>query len=114
MKKLTKDEDAPSSRHRVGTLNGYFYNDLIQAFGDPTYLPKHSGDGKVQYEWVFEYDEQVFSIYDYKTYDKEYTETMLETWSVGGTTSPLFFIHKIVSHIKHSNKKRDGIINTKW
>ena len=52
-------------------LIGWNYKQLTIAFGEPTF-GKVSSDGKVQKEWVFirTTDNQVFTIYDWKTYDE--------------------------------------------
>ena len=50
--------------------------------GEPTVIG--SGDDKVQYEWIMKFEGEIFTIYDWKTYDAEYTEYELDTWSVGG------------------------------
>ena len=42
------------------------------------------------------YKGEVFTIYDWKTYDPEYTEYELDTWSVGGNDQSA----KIVSEFK--------------
>jgi len=81
----------------IGTcLQGYLasgikFNDLHKAFGTPTYN-QPSGDGKVQREWVFEYKGNIFTIYDWKTYDLNYTLNEYDRWHVGGKTSPDEFI----------------------
>ena len=81
----------------IGTcLQGYLatgikFKDLYQAFGEPTYN-EPSGDDKVQREWVFEYKGNVFTIYDWKTYDLNYTLTEYDRWHVGGKVSADEFI----------------------
>ena len=78
--------DAPST---VGTsLKGYLsygvmYADLVGFFGKPTFVPEDSGDGKVNFEWVIEFEGEngieVFTIYDWKTESPE--------WSIENTGS---------------------------
>lgn len=70
-KKLSADEVSFG-----GSLKGYLkygitYNDLVDMFGQPTFVPEDSGDGKVNYEWVIEMETeengiQEFTIYDWK------------------------------------------------
>ena len=85
-KKLTK-EDARYST--TGTsLKGYLktgirFTDLYQTLGEPTFKPEDSGDGKIQYEWVIEYKGDIFTIYDWKTYDESYTLEEYDRWHVG-------------------------------
>ena len=68
------------------SLSGYLHNtqysDLIEAFGEPTFN-QESGDGKIQFEWVFEFNGDIFTIYDWKTWDVEYTINELTTWNIG-------------------------------
>ncbi len=83
---------APSTQ---GTsLKGYVnltYNQLVEVLGEPTFK-EESGDGKTQKEWVVEVDGEVFTIYDWKTYDVEYTMNELNRFNVGGKTSAHDFI----------------------
>lgn len=94
--KLEKIQDASEALNLVhGTsLKGYLYNttyaDLIEAFGQPTFN-EVNGDGKVQFEWVFEFNGEVFTLYDWKTYDVKYTINELTTWNIGGKTSYVDF-----------------------
>ena len=65
------------------------YNDLVDTFGEPTYTPEDSGDGKVNYEWVLYFDGDYFTIYDWKTYSPEQTRNGYTNWHVGGKAGPL-------------------------
>jgi hypothetical protein len=69
--------------YKVGGISGVTYNELVEILGEPTF-DEASGDNKVQKEWVCEYDGNVFTIYDWKTFDEEYTMNELTMWSVGG------------------------------
>ena len=104
MKKLTKHEaDWKSATHgtyKVGSLHGYYYNDLILAFGAPTYSQDDSGDGKVQFEWVFNFNNNIYTLYDWKTYSENYTKNDLTTWSIGGKTEPAEFIFAITDKLQ--------------
>jgi len=69
------------------SLKGYIYctyQELIKVLGEPTY-PDPSGDNKVQKEWVVEFNGNVYTIYDWKTYDSDYTMNVLNEFHVGGT-----------------------------
>jgi hypothetical protein len=77
-----------------GYLHNTKYSDLIKAFGQPTFN-QESGDGKVQFEWVFEFNGDIFTLYDWKTYDVEYTINELTTWNIGGKTSYVDFSNHI-------------------
>lgn len=97
-KVLTREEDIASGTSFKGYLNAT-YNQLIKAFGEPTY-PNESGDGKVQFEWVFEYNGEPFTVYDWKTYDREYTINGLTRWNVGGSSNAERFISTLKSKLK--------------
>lgn len=105
--KITKQENAlkliggTSLKDR---LVGFNYKQLVAAFGEPTF-PKDSGDGKVQKQWVFvrTSDGEAFTIYDWKTYDEEFTTTMLQTWNVGGKVYAGEFVTDMIAYIKKKN-----------
>ena len=69
--------------YKIGSLDNVHFKDLVNMLGEPT-LSGESGDGKVQFEWVLEHDNRLYTIYDWKTYHAEYTLNELTTWSVGG------------------------------
>ena len=68
--------------YKIGDLTGLYYKDLVSKLGPPTVIG--SGDDKVQYEWIVEYEDRIYTIYDWKTYDAHYTEYELTNWSIGG------------------------------
>jgi len=80
--------------YKIGSLDGIYYRDLVNKLGEPSVIG--SGDDKVQYEWIMKYDGEIFTIYDWKTYDAEYTEYELDTWSIGGNSRS----SKIVDNFK--------------
>jgi len=90
--------DLTGGTYKVGTLFGWTYSDLVNLMGEPT-LPDPSGDEKVQKEWVIVDGNNVFTIYDWKTYDVEYTITENTQWNVGGKTSAYEFIDKLESKL---------------
>ena len=69
-----------------GYLYGVTYAQLVKTFGQPAFNPEDSGDGKVNFEWVFKFNYEIFTLYDWKTYDVEYTINELTTWNIGGKT----------------------------
>jgi len=75
-------DDKVNGTFKIGSLEGLYFKDLVAKLGEPTVIG--SGDDKVQYEWLMEFEDQIFTIYDWKTYDVEYTEQELTTWSIGG------------------------------
>ena len=108
------------------SLKGYLdygitYDDLVDTFGDPTFLPEDSGDGKVNYEWVIDFDFEgsinTFRIYDWKTESAEWsklnTGRMEEAnewfggsrWHVGGKDYAGDFIEKVSEAIYEVRKE---------
>lgn len=83
---------ATNGTHLVGKLTGITYKDLVNAFGEPTFFPEDSGDGKVNFEWVFKFGDEVFTVYDWKVsqdYAKHIMGRMDEIqFHVGGKTMP--------------------------
>ena len=85
-------------------LIGFNYKQLVTTFGEPT-LPTESGDGKVQKQWVFvrTSDGAVFTLYDWKTGDEDFTMTMNQNWNVGGKVYAGDFVTDLISQIKKKN-----------
>jgi hypothetical protein len=81
-----------------GQLIGFGYSELVDLMGEPTFTTS-SGDDKVQKEWVIVDGKNVFTIYDWKTYNKQYTMHELKVWHIGGKTSPYEFIDKMYSKL---------------
>jgi hypothetical protein len=77
--------DIADGTWKIGSLTGLFFKDLVEILGKPTLVG--SGDDKVQYEWIMKFEGEIFTIYDWKTYDAEYTEYELDTWSIGGNAN---------------------------
>ncbi len=94
------DTDAPSTAGSSlkGYLNGPNYSQLVNFLGEPTF--GISGDDKCQVEWFVEFNDELFTIYDWKTYDRNYTKNSLTTWSIGGKNSGFELSHYIESQIK--------------
>lgn len=99
--KLNQEEalDVIGGSSLKGHLYNVKYSQLIRTLGQPTF-EEESGDGKVQFEWVFNFNGEVFTIYDWKTYDIEYSINELTTWNVGGKTYAGEFIDHIEGLIK--------------
>jgi hypothetical protein len=90
--KIFNSENAPSTSG--SSLSGYLnttYNKLIEKLGKPTF-DSPSGDDKVQVEWVIEFEGDLYTIYDYKTYNREYTENELDKFNVGSKVNASSFI----------------------
>jgi len=91
-----------SGTHLQDHLYGVTYAQLVKAFGQPLYGPEDSGDGKVQFEWIFKHNGEVFTLYDWKTYDMEYTINELTTWNIGGKTYAGNFTEDIMNMINET------------
>jgi hypothetical protein len=63
------------------------YRELVDALGLPTYN-EPSGDNKTQVEWVIEYKGDIYTIYDWKTYDLLYTLEQLDVFHIGSKRKP--------------------------
>ena len=86
-------EDQVKGKTTGSSLKGYInctYQDLIRVLGEPTYSTP-SGDNKVQKGWVVEYNGEVFTVYDWKTFDPEYTMNELDQFHIGGKTDAYDF-----------------------
>ena len=85
------------------SLKGYLYatySQLVEALGEPTF-PEQSGDGKVQVEWVVDFKGETFTIYDWKTYSRDYTLFELDKFNVGGKSYAGDFIDYVEQLIKN-------------
>ena len=103
MKVYKKGEDSNLS---TGTsLKGYVYatyQKLVECLGEPTY-DTPSGDDKVQKQWVIKYAENIYTIYDWKTYDVEYTINNLDEWHIGGSSYASDFIEELEKILSYPN-----------
>lgn len=91
---------------------GITYDMLVEYLGNPTFMPEDSGDGKVNFEWVVEFNDELFTIYDWKTVSPEWSKVNTGTkeqalewfggsrWHVGGKTYEGDFIDYIEKEIK--------------
>jgi hypothetical protein len=89
------------------SLKGYItatYNQLVEVLGEPTFNTP-SGDGKTQVEWVVGFDNNYYTIYDWKVYDREYTLNELDTFNVGSRVNALEFILELNENIERYNIK---------
>jgi len=75
----------------AGHLEGFNYTQLVEKIGPPTF-DRPSGDYKTQVEWIIMFDENVYTIYDWKTYDKKITTNHLTTWNIGSKVNANDFI----------------------
>jgi len=105
--KLTNPREAvklTSGTSLKDRLIGFNYKQLVYTFGEPTFAFP-SGDGKVQKQWVFirESDNEVFTLYDWKTYDADRTMTMTQSWNVGSKVYAGEFVTDLIQSIKKKN-----------
>jgi len=107
LRKLVGKQANTNGTSLKGHLYEVNYLTLVKTFGKPTY-PEESADGKVQVEWVFDYNGEVFTLYDWKTYDREYTINQNTRWNVGGKekSSVAGFLDMVVSMIKQETGVR--------
>ncbi len=101
MKVFKHDEDFDAT----GTsLSGYIqanYKQLVKALGEPTW-DEASADDKVQVEWVCDFEGNLFTIYDWKTYDREYTINELDEFHIGSKVIADDFIEMLEAKIKET------------
>ena len=100
--KVIRDLDVVCNATTGTSLSGYInvtYPQLIEILGEPTHNTP-SGDRKVQKEWVVEFKGNVFAIYDWKTFDEDYTMNKLNKFNVGSKGSATDFIEILENKIK--------------
>jgi len=68
--------------HKIATLTNITYDDLVRNFGVPS-INQPSYDDKVQVEWVFEFENNIYTIYDWKTYP-HFSTAPGYRWHIGG------------------------------
>jgi len=95
VKVLSKEDSFKSNgTSRVGYLDKVDYNDLVKLFGEPIYTTP-VGEDKTQKEWLIEYQDEIFTIYDWKYYDTDVTTAGEIQWNIGGKTNPMYLIEYI-------------------
>jgi hypothetical protein len=86
------------------SLKGYInatYFQLLEVLGEPTFSDA-SGDDKTQVEWVIKFGNSYFTIYDWKTYDREYTLNELDEFHIGGKSNALDFINELENKLNEN------------
>lgn len=101
--KLSREEalNATGGTSYSTSLKGIKFTDLYKVLGEPTFKPEDSGDGKVQYEWVIKWNDNVYTIYDWKTYDQDYTLTEYDQWHIGSKVNAVDFKYLIEDMVKN-------------
>ncbi len=96
-----RNQDFASDQICGSSLKGYTkatYKRLVEVLGPPTFS-EASLDDKTQVEWVVKFKNDYFTIYDWKTYDREYTMNTLEIFHVGGKVNAFDFIVRLEDKI---------------
>lgn len=100
MVKVLKAEEAKvNGTYLVGYLEDVNFMDLVTGLGEPTF-DDPSGDDKVQVEWVCKFNGKIFTIYDWKTYDREFTEHSLTKFNVGGKDVSGLEVQEFIEFVK--------------
>ena len=100
MVKVLKAEEARvNGTYLVGYLEDVNFMDLVTGLGEPTF-DDPSGDDKVQVEWVCKFNGKLFTIYDWKTYDREFTEHSLTKFNVGGKGVSGLEVQEFIEFVK--------------
>ena len=89
-----RNQDFASNQVCGTSLKGYTkatYKRLVEVLGPPTFN-EASADDKTQVEWVVKFRNNYFTIYDWKTFDREYTMNELTIFHVGGKIDAFNFI----------------------
>ena len=79
------------------------YDEIVSIFGEPNYGP--SGDSKTDWEWIFEINKNVITIYNYKTgpaytRDRTIRPQDIDSWHIGGSDIiVLNLINKYISNV---------------
>ena len=100
--KVLKNQDFASDQTCGTSLKGYTkatYKQLVATLGEPTFSDA-SLDDKTQVEWVVKFRNNYFTIYDWKTFDREYTMNELTVFHVGGKVDALDFIIALENKIQ--------------
>tara|TARA_R110001632_G_scaffold208195_1_gene332533 strand:- start:2989 stop:3660 length:672 start_codon:yes stop_codon:yes gene_type:complete len=87
---------------KIDTLRGFLYDELFRALGHPTHLFCEQGH-KATCEWIVKFGDKLFTIYDWKTYDRHFTKNYLSTWSIGGESSSMDFKESLTNLIEASS-----------
>ena len=82
-KYMTTDGVNTNGSSRIGSLNHMEYKDIVKRVGPPT-INYDGAHDKVNVEWIFKVNGDIFTLYDYKSWSETYTFDLLNHWSVGG------------------------------
>lgn len=82
-KYITTSNISTNGSFKIGMLDDMTYLDITRRVGPPTNFFGEDAH-KVQCEWIFNVNGDIFTLYDWKTYSLDYTLKELTVWSVGG------------------------------
>ena len=88
-----------------GYIEGFTYEELVDLMGEPTFNEEDGGDGKINKEWTIIHYGNVYTIYDWKTYDTNYTMTKLKKWNIGGKANCADFINELTQKLENNRKE---------
>lgn len=102
-------------------LIGVTYDELVEALGEPSF-PEPSFDGKIQVEWAYQIDEpfenptytdEVVTLYDWKTYDREFTLNELDVWHIGSKLNRVAYdFHDMVMlKVTQNRLKKEEVVS---
>ena len=106
MEKIVVFDEMNAPDASGSSLKGYInatYDQLVEVLGEPTF-DEPSGDNKTQVEWIVKYKDKyggvyLFTFYDWKTFDRNYTLNQLNRFNVGGKHSAYDFIDYLENRI---------------
>ena len=93
---------------RVGEINRT-YRELVNGLGEPTF-DTPSVDNKIQVRWVCKFKGNVYTIYDWKTYDREITEWKLNQFNVGSKNARGYEVSEFVDVVRKQIDKENNLI----
>lgn len=88
--------------YKIAELQNVNYRQLVETLGPPS-IAEETGDGKSFVQWVLNFNENIYTIYDYKTYDEDYTLNELTRWSIGGIGGSTLFTQQLKAEFKQNN-----------
>lgn len=106
MKVLTESEaneyilNGSTTTFKIGELANIYYKDLVKIFGHPTFNYPIE-DEKTQVEWWIKFEGNLYLIYDWETYNKDFTLNGLDVWTIGGNSNPDKLIEFIYNKMDH-------------
>ena len=101
--KPIKNYNFVSGVSHKATLNGYRFIELFAVLGCPQKTTP-SGDENTQFLWSLEWNWKVYTIYDWKTYDRLYSLDVNDTWFIGAHYNAEEFLNHLISLLDANRK----------